>query len=1414
MLTIGGFADILFTAAPKVISAKGADTYFYFLHWRNFGFRELAQGNLPLWNPHYACGMPFFGGFQSGLLYPPNLLFLILPTALAINWSVALHVFLVGAFTYLWVRNRGLHPLSCLLSSITIMFGGAYVLHVYAGHLPNLCTMAWAPLLFLALDKILETPSIGACLLGSFAASMALLAGHVQYVFYFACASAFYCLLSLWHAKGNRLQILFCLIAIGIGAALLTSVQLLTGMQEAQEGLRSSGLSYQHASTFSFPPENFLTLIAPWLFGDMQTVPYWGRCFLFEMCAFMSLSALVLAIFSIVCDRGATHWKAVVMVAISVLIALGSRTPLFHFLYDHVPGFSAFRGSSKFIFIGALFLSLLAGMGMNRIIERRRAPQPLIIGILSGALLLSLVAGFFYNTSLWPAVFKALLRTQELYPQAGFPHIAHDDVKFALNAGHHAALSLVPGIFALLTLSVLLLLVRKSSYWALAIVGLAWFELFTFARTSFVSFDSADTKVASINKVLEQHRGDYRIANLTNPNADMSIGACDIWANDPGVSRRYAEFWAATQQLGRTNLTQDLPFLRYDALFAMLRCRYVFTSDNTTTTYSEHTNTLPRLLLIPSCRVLTDTNEILSTLTKADFNPRNEVLLESEPEVRPETGNGLVRLLDSSTDFLSITADVDKPSILLITDAYRHGWRALPLPGSAASHYSVIPANYILRAIPLTAGQHRIRLEYSPLGFRVGKWISIVAAIAFLTVLVGVVRKPFARRLEPLTQGKLSQRPAELIAIVNALIGRFPFAVGAATMFVLVALAYLPAIHGEFIWDDDILLTQNPLIKSAHGLFDIWFTTKPLDYVPLTMTSFWLEWRLWGTDSTGYHVVNILLHALGAVLLWRLLKMLKAPAAWLVAMIFAIHPVCVASVAWIAERKNTLSLVFFLCSVICYLRFIATKKSEDGNQSARGNISDGAYYWASLVAFILALASKPSAIVLPPILLGCVWWIQKRVDWREVLRTAPFFLLAIGSALITLWIQNRARGGGAIHSDPALVRILGGTWAVYFYVLKALLPVHLSMIYPRWEIDPHAVKSWLPAIGLLLVPALCVWKFKTWGKPALFAFGYYIATLLPVLGIFDMYFLLYSRAADHWQYLSLVAPIAVIVGVCYSRLNPPTRIILFSSLLVALFVLTLYQSSQYRTTEGLWRHTVAQNPTAWVAYNNLGYALDDDGKVKEAEEMYLLSLHYNPNYAEAHNNYGQLLQKSGNATEALTHYAAAIRIKPNYADAHSNLGGLLLETNQLGEAEMHLTTALQLRPNLAAAHFNYGILLSRTERQNEALQQFQQALASDPTMVKAYANAGFVLLQQGKLTEAAQFYSALLRLQPNSIDGHYNLGLILAKQGRKADAMIHFLDVVRLRPDFKEAKQQLELLQRDVGEGKSAVRIGGDLSCG
>jgi hypothetical protein len=766
LLMLGG----VFMGGGAVVSRLGADLSSQFLAWRDFGFGELGKGRLPLWNPYLFSGIPYLGGFQAAMLYPPNLLHVLLPLGVAINLLVALHIFLSGLFMYFWALRRGLHWMAATTAGALLMFCGAQFLHVYAGHLPNLSGMAWAPLLFLALDGFLGTRQAGWCLLGMAVMAMQILAGHPQYVFYTGVAAGLYFCFRVVK-KDRRLALGAGFAAIFAGAAALSAVQLLPGLDASSESIRSQGLPYQFAAMFSLPPENLLTLVAPNFFGNMIAFPYWGRWHLWEMSLFMGVTGLVLAVYGSI--RGNKHLRlfSLPMAVILLVLALGAHTPLFKFLYDYIPGFDKFRGNSKFIFQASLFLAMLAGVGLDTLLKEKRNHLWLVVWIVTGAVTilglgLALGSGAVNNNPAqwWRGVMNAVLATGESYLPGHF----YSRIEFVSQAAGVAS----RGMFvAAGTLALLAGLVSSAKRWRLAgygIATLAMLEVFIFARSSLVTFDLATARLPQLQRFLEERPGDYRVLNLINPNIAMLTGKGDLWGDDPGVSLRYAQFMAFTQMKNPDKATQYLPFNYASMLYRMLRLRYVFVpeegkgalgledreataigrlqyygSEGPWVRVFEAKQPLARLQLIHDYEVLSGRDRIFAAMS-GDFDPEKKVILEVQPQPAPQknaTGNGSkVRITDSSTDHMTIQADLTSPAILLITDGYSKDWRARALDGSVQMHYQVMPANYVLMAVPLTAGHHHFRLEYAPRSFEIGKWISIVSLAGFLAAVAWLWR--------------------------------------------------------------------------------------------------------------------------------------------------------------------------------------------------------------------------------------------------------------------------------------------------------------------------------------------------------------------------------------------------------------------------------------------------------------------------------------------------------------------------------------------------------------------------------------------------------------------------------------------------------------------------------------------------
>jgi tetratricopeptide (TPR) repeat protein len=614
----------------------------------------------------------------------------------------------------------------------------------------------------------------------------------------------------------------------------------------------------------------------------------------------------------------------------------------------------------------------------------------------------------------------------------------------------------------------------------------------------------------------------------------------------------------------------------------------------------------------------------------------------------------------------------------------------------------------------------------------------------------------------------------------------------------LTLVAYLPSFPGGFIWDDDAHVTA-PDLRSMDGLRRIWLEPgATAQYYPLLHTVFWVEYKLWGSAPLGYHLVNVALHIGAAFLLFRGLRRLEIPGAELAALVFALHPVHVESVAWITELKNTLSAVFYLAAIVVYTRFDETRDKRS-------------YGWA-LALFVLALSSKTVTATLPAALLVILWWRRGALKWsRDVYPVVPMLILGAVAGLHTAWMERAVFGAeGAEFNLTFAERLILAGRVPWFYLSKLLWPVDLTFIYPRWEIRQTAGWQYLfPTATLLTFAGLFAWRRRS--RAPLAGALYFVGTLFPVLGFFNVYPFRYSFVADHFQYLASLGVIVPVTawavrrwaaaGQSQRRMGTALGVVLLG----ALTVLSYRQSATYASVETLYQTTIARNPACWMAHNNLGAILLEQGRFNEAVEHLQEGLRYKSDDAGVYNNLGTALFRLGKLNDALDQYQRAVQLQPDYPDAHYNLANALAELDRIDDAVAHYTQALRLKPDYAEAHYNLANTLLGQGRGVEATEHYQQAVRFAPGDADIHSALAGVLAQQGRLPEAATHYQHAVRLRPNFPTAHFNLANTLLHLGYDTEAVAHYRTAAELLPDSLSVQFNLATALLRVGQPSEAI---------
>jgi tetratricopeptide (TPR) repeat protein/uncharacterized membrane protein YfcA len=670
----------------------------------------------------------------------------------------------------------------------------------------------------------------------------------------------------------------------------------------------------------------------------------------------------------------------------------------------------------------------------------------------------------------------------------------------------------------------------------------------------------------------------------------------------------------------------------------------------------------------------------------------------------------------------------------------------------------------------------------------------------------------------------LSGRKKQLPSVVaplgerNGLVGKSILA--AIGLLALVWLAYSPVLSAGYIWDDPDYVTRNPVLRSWEGLSDIWISpTSTPQYYPMVFSSFWVEYHLWELHPAGYHIDNILLHTLSAILLWVVLKKLKVPGAWMGAAIFAVHPIEVESVAWITERKNVLSLVFYLAALLVYFRTPAGKMLLESTDSQPDKTFwRSPAWWVALGLFVAALLSKSVTASWPMGVLVLVWWKRGRIRWRDLFPLLPFILIGVALALNTARMEHQQVGAyGAEWAFSWIDRCLIAGRALWFYVGKLIWPHPLVFIYPRWTIDANQPMQYLYPAAALLVVAILFFLRRHIGRGPLAAVLLYGGTLFPALGFFNVFPMRYSFVADHFQYHAGIALI-VLGTACGTQLImrwkwAPLYIWMICAAILADGVwMTRRQVRIYTNPMTLWTDTLSKNPNSWMVHMNLGHvwmdqwkALHAAGQDAQAHEMfakalaeYQVSLQLAPQLPETHLVLGQAMAEQGDYEAAILYYRQTQRLAERsgraiwYVEVYNSLGLALSATGHPDEAIANYRKAIELRPNYARAHYNLAVELEKQKRLDDAIAEYGRTIELDPDNVQAHYNLGNCYLNQRRLAEAAEQYSIVIRLNPRHAAAYANRGWVYVLAGQNSAAAADFRAALAIDPNLEPAQKGLQ----------------------
>ncbi len=623
------------------------------------------------------------------------------------------------------------------------------------------------------------------------------------------------------------------------------------------------------------------------------------------------------------------------------------------------------------------------------------------------------------------------------------------------------------------------------------------------------------------------------------------------------------------------------------------------------------------------------------------------------------------------------------------------------------------------------------------------------------------------------------------------------WSITALLCLVLSACAFWPAVNGGFLWDDRLMVADNTALRTISGLRAIWLSPgTTFQYYPLTYASLWLEYRLWGGAPLGYHVVNLLLHASAALMLWRWLRSIGVKGALVAALLWCAHPVQVESVAWIAERKSVLSGLLYWTSL-----WLLGRAFFEGSSVWRQRRS-----WLGALLFVAALLAKTSAVTLPVVLLLTVWLKHGRLTAALWLRSLPLFGVAAALGAMTWTLESRmTQTAVGLHTVTLLDRLSIAGSGLWHYTLKTIVPWPLTAIYP--QSTPSALGVVLLGLWLCIPIALILLRHRLGRLPS-FAVLSFLVLLAPTLGFVNFGFMQSAWVADRFLYLPAAALVALVVHfIAVGVQNAITAVRAAAVVVCAVaIVLSAQRATVFSNESSLWNDTLAKNPKAWMAHVQLGLAAARAGQLDRALSELRAAEQLQPDSDVVQQRLGFVLAQAGQPDQALQHLDRAVALSPGNLEARNDRAALWVDLGRPEDAIAEYQKILLLAPPRVETLTNLGNALLRIKRYDEAAQQYSKALELDGGYAAAWNGRGALALTQARFDDAAASFSRAIALMPADADYRFNRGLALSRSGRGEEAVSAYREVIAIAPRHVRARVALVAALIEVGDNDGARR--------